>query len=389
MKKNIIRTIAIMGLSGLMIFGSAISGIKPMEVYAIESNNTELTIIFHREVYTREEFVELHKVAAIPWLLGFEGNVYTPAEFFDAHNGRAFREVGFSNELTSDGVRVMMLELHHSAMNDHLSVESPIQNNTDTPMTETPSTNNIDNSPIGSLIISEQQRISTVGQLTTEALNSFDNVYALFTSNELIQLIAQAPSHQDTRSLMVMPNRALTDSELASWVAEYHALGGLNALELGVLLALNEVRAEYGLPPFVICINMSMAARLHSQEMADLSHLYAPRGIGHSSPNNGSAGDRGRMFGVHVGGENIRGLNRRVVCPIADAIIDVEAWLNSLGHKAGVLIHSNINFLEAQRNPEIELIPQVMIVGIGAVQNGGITFKFGTSGYLLTFDEFT
>jgi len=292
MRKNIIRTIIIWGLSGLMIFGSVFSGIKPMEVYAIESNNTEPTIIFHREVYTREEFVELHKAAAIPWLLGFECNIYTPAEFFDAHDDLAFREIGFSNELTSDGVRVMMLELHHSAMNDHLSVGNPIQNNIDTPMTETPNTNNIDNSPIGSLIISEQQRISTVGQLTTDALNSFDNIYVLFTTDELIQLIAQAPTHQDTRSLMVMPNRAMTDSELASWVAEYHALGGLNALELGVLLALNEARAEYGLPPFIICTNMSMVARLHSQEMADLGYFN------HNSPHNGNIPNRGRMFGI-------------------------------------------------------------------------------------------
>jgi uncharacterized protein YkwD len=316
-KKNIIRTIVIIGLSGIMIFGSVFSNINLLKVYAIESNNTEPTIIFHREVYTREEFVELHKAAALPWLLGFDGNVYTPAEFFDAHNGLAFIEIGFSNELTSDGVRVMMLELHHSAMNEHLSVGNPIQNNIDTSMTETPNINNIDNSPLGRLIISEQQRISTVGQLTTEALNSFDNVYALFTSDELIQLIAQAPSHQDTRSLMIMPNRALTDSELASWVIEYHALGGLNALELGVLLALNEARAEYGLPPFVICTNMSMAARLYSQEMADIPHLYAPLGIGHSSPNNGGSGDRGRMLGVHVRGENLAGFQAhiRIVCP--------------------------------------------------------------------------
>ena len=115
-----------------MIFGNVLSSIKPMEVYAIERNSTEPIIIFHREVYTREEFIELHKAAAIPWLLGFEGNVYTPAEFFDAHNGLAFREIGFSNELTSNGDRVMMLELHHSAMNDHLPVGIPNQNNTDT-----------------------------------------------------------------------------------------------------------------------------------------------------------------------------------------------------------------------------------------------------------------
>ena len=363
-----------MGLSGIIVLGSMLSGIKPMEVYAIESNNTEPTITFHREVYTRAEFVELHKAAALPWLLGFNGKVYTPAEFFDAHNGFAFREVGFSSDLTSEGVRVMMLELHHSAMNDHLSVESTIQNNTDASTTETPNANIIDNSPIGSLIISEQQRISTVGQLTTEALNSFDNVYALFTSDELIQLIAQAPSHQYTRSLMVMPNRALTDSELANWVIEYHALGGLNALELGVLLALNESRAEYGLPPFVICTNMSMATRLHSQEMADLGYFN------HSSPNNGGSTNRGRMLGAErVWGENLItfSITRRIVCPIADARISVESWMNSPGHKVGVI-----------QNPHPTSDNQVRVIGIGAVAGGGITFKFGISDEIYTFDAF-
>jgi len=374
MRTNIIRTIVIMGLSGIIVLGSVLSGIKPMEVYAIEHNNTEPTIIFHREVYTREEFIELRKAAAIPWLLGFGGNVYTPAEFFDAHNDLAFIEVGFSNELTSDGVRIMMLELHHSAMNGHLSVGNPIQNNTDTPMTETPNTNNIDNSPIGSLIISEQQRISTVGQLTTEALNSFVNVYALFTSDELIRLIAQAPSHQDTRSLMIMPNRALTDSELASWVIEYHALGGLNALELGVLLALNEARAEYGLPPFVICTNMSMAARLHSQKMANLGYFN------HSSPNNGGSTNRGRMLGAErVWGENLRGFqaHTRIVCEIANGAIIVDSWLNSEGHRVGVI-----------QNPHPTSDNQIRVVGIGAVAGGGITFKFGISNEIYTFDAF-
>lgn len=150
----------------------------------------------------------------------------------------------------------------------------------------------------------------------------------LLTSDELLSLIETAPTHHDTRSATPLPNRRITDTELEAWVYEYIALGGINAFELGVVLAINEVRAEHGLHPLAICPHISMAARFHSQEMADLRYFA------HQSPHHGGSTARMRMFG------NDRGLAENAHANTGDTISPqrvVEDWMNSAGHRRLIL----------------------------------------------------
>ena len=49
------------------------------------------------------------------------------------------------------------------------------------------------------------------------------------------------------------PERAMTQRELAAWIAEYRELGGINAFELEVVYYVNAVRAEHGLAPLTLC----------------------------------------------------------------------------------------------------------------------------------------
>ena len=202
-------------------------------------------------------------------------------------------------------------------------------------------------------ITSDRLLISSVGELTTDALNAYGTMQGMFTNDELLTMIEQAPTRQDTRSVVTSPTcRSFTDEELAYWIDEYHAMGGLNDFELGVLRAINEIRAYHGLHPVAISIEMSMSARLHSQEMADL------RFFAHRSPNNGTPTNRGAMFGANVWAENISGGGFRETSTVEQTM---ASWLRSPGHRAA-LLNSGIT-----------------VVGIGTTLGGGTTFKFGCS----------
>ena len=140
----------------------------------------------------------------------------------------------------------------------------------------------------------------------------------LLTSAELIALAETAPTHEDTRSAIVLPDRILTDVELQAWIEEYKELGGINAFELEVVRLINEARDYYyGLPPLKISMELSMAARFHNQEMLDLGYFA------HISPNTGTSNDRAIMFG-HITGafENLGGF---------------IGMMNSPGHRAGIM----------------------------------------------------
>jgi len=147
-------------------------------------------------------------------------------------------------------------------------------------------------------------------------------ISGLFTDTELLAMIEEAPSREDTRSATTIPNRRLTDNELNAWIAEYHALGGMNAFELEVAMLINEVRVQYGLRPLAISPELSIAARFHSQEMDDLSFFA------HTSPNTGTVAQRSAMFGETAASEIIAG---------GTPAGAVERWLNSPGHRNAML----------------------------------------------------
>ena len=123
----------------------------------------------------------------------------------------------------------------------------------------------------------------------------------------------------------VIPNRRLTESELAEWIAEYHANGGPNAFELEVLRLLNEERARAGAGPLVMNESIMMAARFKSQSMSDLSYFS------HTNPVYGHFTNIPReLFGVGIRGENLASGQRNPAAVVA-------AWMNSPGHATNML----------------------------------------------------
>jgi len=265
-----------------------------------------------------------------------------------------------------EGVAVAQLQSQSQSTSQTQSQSEPCLASTPTPTPTSSDDGNVVDVSVMEFSVgwlaSDRQLVSSVGELTTEALNYHGTRQGLFTNDELLAMIYQAPSRQDTRSATSSPaDKSFTDEELAYWIAEYHALGGLNDFEFEMLRSINEVRAYYDLHPFAISIEMSMAARLHSQEMADL------RFFGHRSPNNGSSPHRGRMFGANVWGENLGGggLNSSRVEMI------VTSWLNSPGHRV-MILHC-----------------QVTVIGIGTTLGGGTSIKFGISNELSPITRFS
>jgi uncharacterized protein YkwD len=209
------------------------------------------------------------------------------------------------------------------------------------------------------------------GRLYT-AEDFFDNYYGLTFTNtgrlsrnnpsffraRDVELVANAelpptPSHLDTRSANILPDRRLTEHELNAWVYEYHALGGANTFELEVVKLINEVRVEHGLYPLAISPNLMLAARFHSQEMVD--HNY----FAHRSAIYGRATDRAEMFGHENEREGVYGVRENIGSGHATPQSVVNSWLNSPSHRAAVLGERYVS------------------VGVGRVRNA-TTANFGS-----------
>jgi uncharacterized protein YkwD len=110
----------------------------------------------------------------------------------------------------------------------------------------------------------------------------------LLTGDEIDLLIANAPHYRDTRQ--PHPNRPMTQDEVESWIRQYNEMGGMNVQEFELLRIINAVRDEHGLQPFILCLNLSMAARLFSY----LQVKYYT--IGHEDRYYGDFGSRINLF---------------------------------------------------------------------------------------------
>jgi len=131
------------------------------------------------------------------------------------------------------------------------------------------------------------------------------------------------PAHDTT----TIPNRALTQSELNAWIANYHAQGGINAFELEVLELVNAERESRGLQPLNMSPTLMMAARFKAQSMHDIGYFS------HTSPVYGNFANISRqLFGYPVTGmaENIAWGQRT-----PQAVFD--GWMNSTGHRNNIL----------------------------------------------------
>jgi uncharacterized protein YkwD len=177
----------------------------------------------------------------------------------------------------------------------------------------------------------------------------FDDITPiLFSDEELTVMIDNVPNEGpfETRSAITLPNRSLTESELAAWINEYNnEIGGASAFELGVIREVNRVRAQHGLRPLKLSPALMMSARLKTHEFADLQY-YSHTSIVHGSPTAAS-----RMFGFE--GSVAESMTR--------AGSNGEPWLFSTSESivAGMMASN-------RGHREILLNPNLQSVGFGA-----------------------
>jgi len=166
----------------------------------------------------------------------------------------------------------------------------------------------------------------------------FDEV-RLFNNNELQNMVAVAPLAANTRSAITLPNRRLTPVELDNWIAEYVALGGINAFELEIVRLMNLERANNGLAPLHICPDLMMAARFMSHESIDLNHKTHGSPVYDSIP---------ALFGRGNAAGNM--FNMYDFPHTSNPVFTVNGWMDSPGHRQNIL-------------------SSALVVGVGVVVN--------------------
>ena len=133
---------------------------------------------------------------------------------------------------------------------------------------------------------------------------------------------AEASAFEHITSSIVLPDRRLTPTERAEWIAEYNLLGGPSAFEREVVRLINVERTRLGLVPVQIDNTSMQAARFYAQQLANLN---LPLGH-HEGPYGGSPFVAG-AFGVPWTG----------MCGSAGHRTPqevVNGWMNSPGHRA-------------------------------------------------------
>ena len=157
-----------------------------------------------------------------------------------------------------------------------------------------------------------------IGNIITDPRGSFYNFWI-----KMFAVVDDASGIP--KSQITLPDRRLTPDELSQWIAEYHAMDGINAFEREVLRLTNIEREIFGLAPLVLNPTIMMSARFKSQSMSDLNYFS------HTSPVYGFFTNiSSELFGVNVSGENLARGHRtpREV---------VEDWMDSPGHRSNIL----------------------------------------------------
>lgn len=164
-------------------------------------------------------------------------------------------------------------------------------------------------------------------------------VPTLFSSEQLAEMISYAPHYSHTRTSVQHPNRVMNDDERNFWETEYNALGGINAQELEMYKIVNEIRAGYELPPFVLCPRLSMASRL-------FSYLQVrEHSTGHIDPYYNDLMARSNFFGV-FGSLYMENANSQKWQVFPNGVIEyiylspqglVDGWMDSEDHRAHIL----------------------------------------------------
>jgi len=133
----------------------------------------------------------------------------------------------------------------------------------------------------------------------------------------------------DMFSMTLLDQYRLTEEEVAEWIYDFEANGGISEVELQLLHYTNIERARAGVPPLQLCPTLSMAARFKAEEMVQFRY-FAHESPVYGCPFNISS----QLFGIDdMRSEN---LTRRITRPNT-AYDLVQSWLGSPGHRANML----------------------------------------------------
>jgi len=200
--------------------------------------------------------------------------------------------------------------------------------------------------------------IDVAGYYTEPAITICQTDPTLLTNEQLLELAITAPAITDTRSAVTMNNRRMTEAEIFVWSDEYWLLGGINDFELEVIRLINMEREAVGLPPLAINPQLFMAARFHSQEMADLQFFA------HRSDIYGRSTARATLFGHENQQEGFFGIGENIHGGAFTPERVLLGWMRSDGHRRALLD------------------PDALTIGVGSVRindegMGRTTAKFG------------
>ena len=310
----------------------------------------------YERILTRDEFIEEFYFITGNGII-HDGRNYSVTDFFDAHNGLAFGPWDFREGQLPNGT--VWSSVRMSLMRGFVSlprlVTGPVAPEPSPEPSPVPGGSQEPGSaltlPVPAMpewllrVIATPMRGSALGIADRFVIPAgvegpipvlFDNGPVILTSEELSALAALAPHQQDTRSAIPHPGRRFTQAELVEWIHEYRKLGGFNAFELEVVRLINEYRAQYGLHPLAICMQLSMAARFHSYEMLALFYLA------HQSPYHGAPWERASMFGrIGVASETAGAGS-------GSPQGQVNGWINSPPHRA-ILLTETRHFIGVGR----------------------------------------
>jgi len=262
--KSFVKKLASLGVVLSILAGSIHTGVGVIGVYAA-TQNAPTVRMGDNDPMTRDEFLQWRTQRGIR-LFDFEGRIYPAGIFFDWANGQSF---GYG--VIDNGILPVVLRQGVASESGNASTQQS----------------------------DETDSSATTADETVPVLFDLDDLSPiLFTYDELTIMIENVP-HQnplDVRSSITLPNRRLTEAELAAWIAEYNEMGGVTALELAVVREINRVREYHGLHPLALDPTLMMSARLKTQEFGDLQYQE------HLSPVHSRPTEAARMFGFDGNG---------------------------------------------------------------------------------------
>ncbi|MCL2224396.1 MAG: stalk domain-containing protein [Defluviitaleaceae bacterium] len=140
-------------------------------------------------------------------------------------------------------------------------------------------------------------------------------------------LISPEPFPEPELRQITIPYRKLTDEEIATWIYNYHAMGGAVEFEREVIRLTNIERIAYGLNPVDEYLTLMLAARFKAQSLYDLDYFS------HTSPVYGHFA----IIARQVFNKPLRSMGENLANGHQTPADVVAAWMDSPLHRDNIL----------------------------------------------------